>query len=169
MYSIVVSVWYWYCAIRWKCSSFLAHSRASVKGILWLAKGFKIVTPKTGTITCPSASISLSLHCVTWLYGLLNRAKLGYGDFISQSPLNLSYLQWCSRTDPNQSIKCISRPRYSVWTMPGTISVVGEMQYIFQKTPSEVANAQSSRYYLASRLSFSSLWVVSINFWKHSQ
>jgi hypothetical protein len=51
------------------------HNRASVKGILSLAEGFKRVAAKTGTITRPSTFISLQLHCVIWLHGLLNRAK----------------------------------------------------------------------------------------------
>jgi len=66
------------------------HNRASVEGILWLAEGFEKDTAITGTITLPSAFISLTLNWVSWLYGLLNRAKPGYGGIITQSWLNLS-------------------------------------------------------------------------------
>jgi len=43
MYSIVASVWYWYCAIRWKYIKFLPHNRASVKGICGLTEEFERV------------------------------------------------------------------------------------------------------------------------------
>jgi len=85
MYSIVASVWYWYYAIMWQYTKFLTLNRASVKGILWLAKGFKRVAMKTGTTTCPSAFISLPLHCITSLYSLLNQARPEYGGIIARS------------------------------------------------------------------------------------
>jgi len=69
MYLILASRWYRYRAIRWKYTKFLIHNRASVKGIIRLAKWFKRVATKTGTITHPCAFISLAPHCVTWLHG----------------------------------------------------------------------------------------------------
>jgi len=144
MYSIVASVWYWYCAIRWKYTKFLMHNRASLKGILWLAQGLKRVAVKTGTIIHPSAFISLPLHWVTWLYGLLNRAEPGYGGIIAQSWWDLSILVCCSRKDLTETFKSLSIPIEMVWRISGTIIVVREMGFIFQKTPSEVPTARSS-------------------------
>jgi len=161
MYLIVASLWYRYCAIRWKYSKMLMHNRASVKGMLRLAKGCERVAAKTGTITCLSAFISLSLHCITWLYGLLNWSKQGYGDSITQSWLNMSILECCSSKAVTHSIKCLSIPRERIWRIPGTIIVIGEMHFIFQITPCESPAAQSSRYCLASHLSISSPWVTS--------
>jgi len=107
MYSIMASVWYRSCAILWKYTKFLTHNRASVKGILWLAEVFNRVALKTGTITYPSTFIFLPLHCNTWLYDLLNWAKPGYGGSIAQSWLNMSILEYCSRKDVTQLIKCL--------------------------------------------------------------
>jgi len=75
MYSIMASVWYQYCAIRWNYSKFLTHNRASLQGIIGLTKGFERVATKTGTIMQRSASISLPLHYITWLYGMMNQAS----------------------------------------------------------------------------------------------
>jgi len=111
MYLIIVSVWYLYCAIRWKHTKFLTHNRASVEVILWLSKWFEWVTARTGTITHLSAFISLALHCITWRYGLLNQANPGYGGIFAQSWWNLSILQCCSRKDITQSTKCSNIPR----------------------------------------------------------
>ena len=111
MYLIVASVWYRTCAIWWEYTTLLTHNRASVKGILWFARGFKRVSATTGTITCPSAVISSHLHCITWQNGLLNRVKTGYGGIIAQSWLNLSILECCLRKDVTHSIKCLSIPR----------------------------------------------------------
>ena len=99
MHSIVASVWYRYCAIRWKCTKFLTHNRAPVKRILSHTEGFKRVAAITGNITHPSSFISLPLHSITWLYGLLNWAKPGYGGIIAQSWLNLSILECCLRKE----------------------------------------------------------------------
>ena len=161
-------VWYWYCAIWWEYTMFLRPNRASVKGIVWLAKGFERVSTKTGTIPHLTALISIPLGCISWLYWLLNRAKPGYGGIIAQSWLNLAILECGSSKDVTQSIERLSIRRWKVSTISGTMIVVGEMHFIFQTTPSEVPTAWSSRYYLASRLSVSSPWVASIIFWKYT-
>jgi hypothetical protein len=80
------------------------HNRASVKRVLWLAKVFKRVATKTGTLTCPSAFISLPLHWVSRLYGLLIQAKPGHGGIVAQSWLNLLLLKCCLRKVITQSI-----------------------------------------------------------------
>ena len=130
---------------------------------------FKWLAAKTEPITQQSAFNPSPLHWVTWLYGLLNRAKSGYGGIIAQCWLNLSILEWCSRKDVTQSIKCLSIPRWMVWIISGTIIDVREMHFIMQMTPSEVQTAWSSTYCAAFHLSVSSPWVGSIFFWKYSR
>jgi len=110
MYMIMASEWYRYCAIWWKYTKFLMHIRASVKVILWVAEGFRRVALKTGTITRQSAFISLPLHCVTCLYGLLNWAKTGYGGIIAQSWLHSKILECCLRKEVTQSIESLLIP-----------------------------------------------------------
>jgi len=168
MYSIVASVSYRQCAIRWTQTKFWTPYGASVKGILWPTDEFERVTAKTGIIMRPSSFIFVTLCCRTWLYGLLNRGKPGNGVIIAQSVLNLPILECCSRKNITQSIKWLSIPRQMVGRMLGTIIVVGEMHLIIQKMPSKVPTARCSRHCLASRLSVSSPWVVSIIFWKYS-
>jgi len=129
------------------------HHRASVKGILCLAGGLQRVAMKTGTITRHSAFISGPLHCVTWLYGLFNIAKPGYGGIIAQSGLNLSIMECCSRKDVTQSDKWWRIPRHTVWSISSRIIVVGEMNFVIQLISCEVPTARSPRYCLASRLS----------------
>ena len=147
---------------------FLTHNRAFVKGIIPLTMGFKRVAINTGTITRLSALISLPLHCVTWLYALLNRAKPGYRSIIAQSWFDLLILESCSREHVTQSIKCLSILWRTVGRIWGEIIVVGEMHSIFQKLPSELPTTQSYRYCLASCVSVSSTWVPSNNLWKYS-
>jgi len=168
MYSIVASVRYLYCAIRGKYTEILTHNRASVKGIIWLAEAFKRVATKTETITRPSAFISLPPHCVTLLYGLLNAAKPEYRGIIAQTWSKLAILECCSRKDVTQSAKWLCIQRWMIGGISGLIIVVGEMHFILQMKPSKVPTAGSSGYCLASRLSISSPWVVSIIPWKYS-
>jgi len=103
--------WWWYCAVWWKYTMFLTHIRSSVKGILWLTKGFERVEALTGIITRPRAILSLPIHCVSWLYGLLNQAKPSYGGIIAPSWWNLSILACCLKMAGTQSIKYSSIPR----------------------------------------------------------
>jgi len=56
-----------------------------------------------------------------------------------------------------------------LWRILGLIIVVREMNFILQKTLSEVPTSGSSRYYLAPHLSMSSPSVTSILCWKHRQ
>jgi len=111
MYSIMALVWYRHWAIRCKCTEFLMHTRASVKGILWLTEGFERLAMKTGTTTSPSASITLWLHCITWPGGLSQWAKPGYGGIIAQSRLYCSTLECWLSMDITQFIKCFHRLR----------------------------------------------------------
>jgi len=145
------------------------HNTTSVKGNLWLAKGFETVAAKSGSMTHPSAFISIPLYCVTRLYGMLNWTKPGYGGIIAQSWLNMFILDCCSRKDITQSIKCLNILWWRVWRISGMIIVVRDMHFICQKTPSEVPITQSARYCLPSCLSMSTPWVASIIFCKYSQ
>jgi len=105
---IVTLVWCWYCATRWKYTKFLMHSRASVKGILWIPEGFQRIAVKTGTIAGLTTFISRPLDLVRWLSGMLNRGKPGYGAIIAQSCVDLSNLECFLRNDVTQIIKCPS-------------------------------------------------------------
>jgi len=169
MYSIQDSVWYQFCAIKWNCNKFLTHNRASMKRILGLGKGFERVAAKTGKITPACALISLPLQCTTGLYGLLNWAKAVYGGITAQSWLNLSVLECCSRQDVTLSLKCLSIPRETASRLLGKVIVVVEMDYIFQKTSSDVPASRSSRYCVASQHSILSPWVANIISWKCSR
>jgi len=84
--------------------NFLPRNRASIKWIVWLAKGFVRITAKTLTITQPSVFLTWPLHRVTWLSGLVNWAKPAGGDIITQKWLNLSMLEWYSSKNITQSI-----------------------------------------------------------------
>jgi len=161
--------WYRHCGIRWNYTKFIIHNGAWGKGILWLAKGWKWVAMQTGTITHLSAFITLPLHCITWLYGLLNWVKPRYGGIIAQKWLNLSILECCLRKNITQSITRFSILRYKEWRILGTITVDGEMHFIFQQTPSDDTTTWSCRYCLASQVSILPPWVASILCWKYSR
>jgi len=149
-YSIVAFVWYQYCAMRWQYTWFLTHNRAAVNEKLWLTERFKRVSVKTGTIMLPSAFNTILLHYVTWLHGLLNQEKPGYGGIISQTWLNNQILECCSRKDITQSIKYWRILRLMVKMILGTIIVIGEMHFILEQMPAEVPTAWYSRPCLAS-------------------
>jgi len=167
MYSIVASVWYRYCIIRWIYTKFLMYHGASVKGIFWLAQRFKWVAAKTKTSTHPSVFIFLQLNYVTWLFPSLNWALWEYGGIIAQSWWNLLNVKWSLRKDVTQSIKCLSRAELTICRISGMIIVIGEMHSILQKKPSKVPTTRSWRHCLASHLSVLSLYVARIIFLKY--
>jgi len=117
----------------------------------------------------PGASISSRLQCMPWLYDLLSRAKLVYGGIITQRWFNVSILEYCSRKNVTQSIKCFSIPREKVWGISCTILVVWEMYFIFQTAPSEAPTTWSSRYFLHSHLSVSFPQPTNIIFTKYGR
>jgi len=164
MYSMVALVVFQFCFRQWQYTKYVTHNRASVNGILWLTKQYKWVAANTGTIMCPSVFLSLLLHSIKWLYSLLNCAIPGYGSIIVLSCSNVSILQCYSRKGITLSIKFSSIPRWMVWRILCTITVLGEMHFLFQKTPSAVPTTWYSRYCLASSLSIPSLWVACIIF-----
>jgi len=155
-------IWYYYWAMRWTYTKFVMCKRSSVKGILWLGKGFESVTATTSKITCPSSFFYLLLNYVTWLYGLSNRVKSGYGVSIAQSRFNVSILECCSRKHVTLSGKCFSILRWITWRVSGRIKVIQNTHFIFLKLHSEVPTTSSPRYFLASCLLLSSPWVASI-------
>jgi len=156
-------------AIMWNYTKIFTHNRSSVEGIHSLANEFERVAAQTGTISHLSAFICLPLHWVTSIYGLLKRVKPGCGGIIALSWVTLSIPECCSRKDATLSIKLWSIPRYTVWRVSSKIIVVREFHFRFQKRPSGVLTARSYRYYLASILSISSRWVVSIIMCKYGR
>jgi len=62
----------------WKSTTFLTNKMACAKGMIELVKILERVAVKTGTMTCPSAFISLLLHCVTLAIRLVesNNARI---------------------------------------------------------------------------------------------
>jgi len=168
MYSMVASVWYRYYAISWEYREFnLMHNMLCVDEILWLTERVERDTTKTGSFTLRSAIISRWLHYITWLYALLNRAKPGYGGIMPQSWLNLLILECCLRKDITQSIKCLNIPSKTVWRISGMRMVVGDIHFIFQKTPFEVPTSQWSTYCPSSLFSALPTWVPSIVRWMY--
>jgi hypothetical protein len=108
MYWLVVWVYYRYCARRWQYTKFGMHHMAAVQGIIWMAEGFKWDTAKTGTIALLSTFVSLPLHGVTDLHGLLSQVKPGNGGIIAQGWINFSILECCLGKNITLCMNCWS-------------------------------------------------------------